>query len=196
MSRILTIGHSSHPIEEFLRLVQLHAIEVVVDTRSVPVSRFAPHFDREPLRKSLAEMETKYLFLGNEVGGRPKDTACYDESGRVLYSRLSVSPAFLEAIERLERGAASFRVALLCGEEDPAHCHRRLLIGRVLIERGHELLHIRGNGELQSDEAIAAESGKPLTDPQPALFAEVNEAKWKSTASVSRKRPQPNFSPR
>jgi len=192
MSIILTIGHSSHPLERFLALLRQSAVEVVVDTRSAPVSRFAPHFDREPLRQRLAESGVKYLFLGDQIGGRPKDPACYDANGRVLYSRLSAHPAFLGTIERLERGAADYRIALLCGEEDPAHCHRRLLIGRVLVERGHQLLHLRGDGTAQTDDQNAAHSGKPLVDPQPALFAEVNEAKWKSTASVSRKKPQPN----
>lgn len=192
MPLLLTIGHSSHTLEKFLELLGLHAVAVVVDTRSVPVSRFAPQFDREALRPSLAEAGVKYLFLGDQVGGRPKDPDCYDETGRALYSRMSVDRSFLEAVERLERGAAAYRIALLCGEEDPAHCHRRLLIGRVLIERGHELLHIRGDGSLETEGQVAAASGKPLVDPQPALFAEVNEAKWKSTASVSRKRPQPN----
>ena len=79
---------------------------------------------------------------------------------------------------------ARFRVALLCGEEDPAHCHRRLLVGRVLAERGHELLHIRGDGRVQSEAEVAAESGKPLVNEQPALFAELDEDQWRSTASV------------
>ena len=96
--------------------------------------------------------------------------------------------AFSAAIERLERGIAEFRVALLCGEEDPANCHRRLLVGRVLVERGHELLHIRGGGRLQTDAEVTAESGKPLVSKQPALFAELDEDQWRSTASVSPKK--------
>jgi uncharacterized protein (DUF488 family) len=95
---------------------------------------------------------------------------------------------FIAGIERLERGITDFRVALLCGEEDPAHCHRRLLIGRVLSERGHELLHIRADGRLQTEHEVASESGKPLVNGQPALFAELDEDKWRSTASVSPKR--------
>ena len=79
---------------------------------------------------------------------------------------------------------AEFRVALMCGEEDPAHCHRRLLVARVLIERGHQILHIRGDGRVESDAEVAAESGKSLVNEQPALFAELDEDQWRSTASV------------
>jgi uncharacterized protein (DUF488 family) len=138
----------------------------------------------------------KYLFLGDAVGGRPKDKSHYDEQGRVLYSMVGKSADFLEGVARLERGAADYRVALMCSEEDPAHCHRRLLIGRVLMERGAELLHIRGTGELQTEVDVAAESGKAITETQPALFAELDEARWRSTASVLRKGPLPNSSAR
>ena len=75
-------------------------------------------------------------------------------------------------------------MALMCGEEDPAHCHRRLLVGRVLMERGHEVLHIRGDGRVEPDEDVASESGKPIVNEQPALFAELDEDQWRSTASV------------
>jgi uncharacterized protein (DUF488 family) len=73
---------------------------------------------------------------------------------------------------------------LLCGEEDPAHCHRRLLIGRVLSERGHNMLHIRGDGRIEPDEIVTAASGKSLVEAQKELFAELEEDKWRSTASV------------
>jgi uncharacterized protein (DUF488 family) len=191
-----TIGHSSHPAVHFIELLQQHRIEVLVDTRSAPYSRYSPHFDREPLRDLVTAAGIKYLFLGDVVGGRPKDEAHYDEHGRARYAKMGKDENFLGGIERLERGADEFRVALMCSEEDPAHCHRRLLIGRVLIERGAQLQHIRGDGELQAEQQVAAASGKALVEPQPALFAELDEDKWRSTASVLPKNQLPNSSVR
>lgn len=188
MSTVYTIGHSAHSYEEFASLLAAHHIQVVVDTRSAPYSRFAPQFDREIIQKSLARSGVKYLFLGSELGGRPKNPAYYDAQGHVLYSLITKDAAFTSGIERLERGIAEFRVALMCGEEDPAHCHRRLLVGRVLAEHGHQMLHIRGDARLETDAEIAAESGKSLVNAQPALFAELDEDQWRSTASVSPKR--------
>jgi uncharacterized protein (DUF488 family) len=196
MLRLYTIGHSSHTAEHFAGLLRQHRIEVLVDTRSAPYSKFSSQFDREELRGLVTAADIRYLFLGDVVGGRPKEKGHYDEQGRVLYSKVGKSADFLEGIARLERGAAEYRVALLCSEEDPAHCHRRLLIGRVLAERGAELLHIRGTGELQTEADVAAESGKAMTETQPALFAELDEARWRSTASVLRKGPPPNSSAR
>jgi uncharacterized protein (DUF488 family) len=188
VSTLYTIGHSAHSFEDFVSLLKGQRIEVVVDTRSAPYSRYAPQFDREVLQRELQQAGMKYLFLGAELGGRPNNPSYYDAHGHVLYSRITRDPAFIGGIERLERGGAVFRVALMCGEEDPAHCHRRLLVGRVMAERGHEILHIRGDGRVETDSEIAAASGKKLVNEQPALFAELDEDQWRSTASVSPKR--------
>jgi uncharacterized protein (DUF488 family) len=196
MPRIYTIGHSSHSAEHFLGLLEQHRIEVLVDTRSTPVSSYSPQFDREPLHSLVAAAKVKYLYLGDVIGGRPKDPNHYDEHGRARYAAMGKGKEFLETIARLERGAAEFRVAILCSEEDPAHCHRRLLVGRVLMERGTELLHIRGDGQLQEDAAVEAASGKAIAPIQPALFSALDEDKWRSTASVLPKNRQPNSSVR
>jgi uncharacterized protein (DUF488 family) len=194
MSSFFTLGHSNHPIETWLNLVRQHGVEVVVDIRSSPYSKYAPQFDKVDIQRSLEDAGFRYLFLGAELGGRPANTAYYDASGHVLYSRLRNDTHFLAAIERLETGMERFHVALLCGEENPAHCHRRLLIGRVLTERGHTMLHIRGDGRLESDDIVAAEARKPLVDTQPALFAELDEDQWRSTASVLPKKAHESFS--
>lgn len=194
MSTVYTIGHSAHSYEAFAALISSHRIEVVVDIRSAPYSRFAPQFDREILHRSLSLSGVKYLFLGDELGGRPKNPAYYDAQGRVLYSRMTADPTFVAGVERLERGMTDFRIAMLCGEEDPAHCHRRLLVGRVLMERGHRILHLRGDGRVETDAEVAGESGKPLVNKQPALFAELDEDQWRSTASVLPKKVPENSS--
>jgi uncharacterized protein (DUF488 family) len=184
MSMVYTVGHSSHPFETFARLLFDNGIEVLVDVRSAPYSKFAPQFDREVMQRALNATGMKYLFLGGELGGRPKNQAYYDLEGHAVYSRMTTDPAFVAGIERLERGMAKYRLALMCGEEDPAHCHRRLLVARILMERGHECLHIRGDGRVVSDEEVASHSGKSLVNEQPALFAELDEDQWRSTASV------------
>jgi uncharacterized protein (DUF488 family) len=194
MSKLFTIGHSAHAFEEFAALLKQHEIEVVADVRSAPYSKFAPQFDRDLIQGELAKGGVRYLFLGDQLGGRPKSSAYYDADGHVLYSSMIRDAQFVSGIERLERGIANYRVAIMCGEEDPAHCHRRLLVGRVMSERGHELQHIRGDGAINTDADVARESRKPLVNEQPALFAELDEDQWRSTASVLPRRTPSSFS--
>ena len=67
-----------------------------------------------------------------------------------MYSRVAESPLFLKGIEHLEEVGKASRVAIMCSEEDPTACHRHLLIGRVLAQQGINLLHIRGDGHIQT----------------------------------------------
>jgi len=186
MRRFFTVGHSSHAPGHFVGLLQQHGVQVVVDTRSSPYSRYTPQFDREVLRDLLAGAAVRYLYMGDVVGGRPRDETCYDREGHVLYGRVAQQPEFRAGIARLQQGADEFRVALLCSEEDPAHCHRRLLISRVLIAEGAEITHIRGDGTTETDDEVATRSGKLLVEQQPALFGELEEASWRSTGVIGK----------
>ena len=126
----------------------------------------------------------QYLFLGDLLGGRAENAKFLDGDGHVLYDRIAQSAPFQQGIERLLSGMATYRVALMCGEENPTDCHRRLLIGRVLRGQGVEVMHIRGDGRVQSEEELAAEQQFRKTKGQKTLF-ELEEADaWKSTQSV------------
>jgi uncharacterized protein (DUF488 family) len=190
---VYTIGHSNHTLEKFLDLLTAQDIEVLIDTRSQPYSKYAVHFNARELHAAVTARGLGYLFLGKELGGRPEGAEFYDADGYVLYSRVAVSPLFLAGLSRLETAAAQQRVALLCSEEDPAVCHRYLLIGRVLAERGISLRHIRGDGRLQTDAEVEAEA-QPDDSGQQALFADEEVAEWKSIRSVLPKKPPPSFS--
>jgi uncharacterized protein (DUF488 family) len=187
---LFTVGHSAHSLDHFLQLLKSCSIDVVVDSRSYPYSDFAPHFDQQSLKKALADAGLQYLYLGRELGGRPSGAEYYDAKGHVFYDRVAASDLFQQGLSRLERGLPAHNVALLCAEEDPTNCHRRLLVARVLKSRGVEIDHIRGDGRLQSEREI--EAAEIASHPQMPLFEEVSE--WKSIPSVSRKNRQNSFS--
>ena len=175
---VYTIGHSNHTNEHFFETLKSRGIEVLVDVRSSPYSRYATWFNRDPLKTSLGAAGIRYLFLGDSIGGRPERLEFYDDEGYVRYDRLAASPEFLEGVERLLRGAAEYRVVLMCSEEDPTECHRNLLIGRVLADRGVEVIHIRGNGRLDPASLLARPEALPL-------FGKDGGAELKSTRLVS-----------
>src|SRR5215211_3321416 len=98
---VFTIGHSNHSAEKFVRLLKRYGIEVVVDTRSHPYSRHAPHFNARGIEATLSGDGIRYLFLGRELGGRPKEERFYDAEGRVDYTLIERSRPFLDGIKRL-----------------------------------------------------------------------------------------------
>jgi len=190
-----TIGHSNHPPEHFFQLLAQQQIDVLADVRSSPYCRYATHFNKEPLRAAVQAEGIKYLFLGDLLGGRVDDPRLCDADGHVLYGRVAETPGFRQGIRRLIEGLGKFRVALMCGEENPAECHRRLLIGRVLGQRGVAVFHLRGDGRVQSEAELAAEEEFRKTKGQMTLFEMEQPDPWKSTQSVLPKRPPENSSP-
>lgn len=156
---ILTIGHSRHPLDRFLELLARHRVEVLADVRSQPVSRFSPHFSRARLASAVEAASIRYLFLGEALGGRPKPRACYGEDGQVDYDLVEQQDFYQRGIEALAGELARARVSIMCAEEDPARCHRRLLVARTLVRRGVEIHHIRGSGALEPEAALPAGGG-------------------------------------
>jgi uncharacterized protein (DUF488 family) len=151
---VWTIGHSNHTGERLVEILQTHRIAAVADVRTSPYSSYSKQFNKDQLARLLEANGIRYVFLGGELGGRPSDPELYDAGGHVRYDLVSESPSFLQGIERVERGAAEYRIALLCGEDDPISCHRRRLVGRVLTARGIEVEHIRGDGSTTSEADI------------------------------------------
>jgi uncharacterized protein (DUF488 family) len=179
---IWTIGHSNHPFDRLRCLLELEEVEVVVDVRSFPHSRFAPQFNREAIEPALRDAGLRYLFLGEALGGRPSREDHYDADGHALYGPMSEEPGFQAAIDRLATGSRTHRLALLCSEGQPHECHRRLLVGKVLAERGITLRHILPDGTVEPEREVKLSS----SDDQAALFADTPP--WRSTRSVSRRR--------
>ena len=160
---VLTIGHSRHPIDRFLALLAQHHVELLVDARSHPASRFSPQFARKALERAVLDAGLQYRFLGDALGGRPPERECYDADGKLDYDRVEQLASYQRGIAELVTVLARSRACVMCAEEDPARCHRRLLIARTLIRRGVDVFHIRGSGAVEQERA-------PDAGPQLGLF--------------------------
>jgi uncharacterized protein (DUF488 family) len=145
MTTVFTIGHSNLNWPTFERLLDRAEIGVVVDVRSNPTSRL-PHFNRTALKERLNAAGVGYVFLGLELGGRPRSGGVPD------YENMAASPLFAESVARVEEMAARTRPALMCSEHEPLTCHRCLLVGRRLVERGVSVAHILGDGTIEPNE--------------------------------------------
>jgi uncharacterized protein (DUF488 family) len=152
---IFTIGHSNHPLERFLELLRGARIAAVVDVRSRPYSRHWPQFSRPALEKSLASGGIDYAFLGVELGGKRDDPALLD-NGRIDFDRVAATPSFRSGLDRVVGKAGRRRLALLCAEREPLDCHRFLLVGRHLHERGMALRHILADGRIEDHDTTVS----------------------------------------
>lgn len=173
-----TIGHSNTEAGEFVSNLRRHRIDAVADVRSWPRSGHAPWFDHEVIKETLNNAGLQYVWMGPQLGGRPKDAGLYARDGRVRYDLVAATESFNNGLRRLREGMERMRVAIVCSEENPEHCHRRLLVARVLLADSVEILHIRRTGADERERGFVTKTG---------LFGD-EEQPWTSTASVLRRR--------
>ncbi len=146
MTALWTIGHSTRDWPKFERLLAAADIGAVVDVRSFPSSRL-PHFGRAAMTGRLNALGVAYVYLGLELGGRRRNGSAAD------YETMAKGPLFLEGLSKVEAIASRARLALMCSEHDPLACHRCLLVGRRLVERGAEVAHILRDGRIEPNAA-------------------------------------------
>jgi uncharacterized protein (DUF488 family) len=172
---IYSIGHSNHALAHFLKLLQGQGVNLLADVRSTPYSRFNPQFRRDALTAALNEHGIEYLFMGEELGARSKDPACYDD-GRVSYRKLAATDLFRKGIDRLLSAAKTHTVAIMCAEKDPLDCHRTILVARELVRRGESVAHILASGDVESHEQVMQRLREKLKiEPQDLFGDDTNE---------------------
>jgi len=155
MSKIFTIGHSTHNFSFFLELIKKQNISVVADVRSTPYSGMNPDFNKDTLIGLLKKEGIRYVYLGNELGGRSDDPNFFDSNGRVNYNLLSKTDKFNEGLNRLEKGVKEgLAVCLMCSEKRPLDCHRSILVARHLVERQYDVIHILEDGKLEGQKEL------------------------------------------
>lgn len=174
---LYTVGHSTHSQDKLLSLLGCHSITAVADVRSHPYSRMNPQFNRETLNVALKGIGASYVFLGHELGARPKDRRCYDRNGYVLYDRLAKTDLFRKGLARAAQGTKNYRVALLCAEKDPLTCHRAILVCRYLVkDYDATVQHILEDGTLENhDDALDRLFNELKIYPKQELFLDYDE---------------------
>jgi uncharacterized protein (DUF488 family) len=167
---IYTIGYGNRSIEEFIVLLQHYQIQFLIDVRSHPYSRFNPQFSKAALEGQLKQAGIRYVFMGDTLGGRPNDSACYLD-GKVNYTKVREKPFYQTGIGRIHTAwEKQLRVALMCSETKPQECHRSKLIGRTLIEQDIDVRHIDEVGELKTQTDVNEILVANQSDSQLSLF--------------------------
>lgn len=153
-SRIFTIGHSTHPIELFLKLLGQHRIELIADVRSYPSSRRWPQFNQAELSESLRRAGIEYQWkkaLGGRRHSKRDDSphTAWTHPAFRSYADYAESPEFAEGLMELTQGATRVRTAYMCSEGLWWRCHRRIISDHLVI-RGWRVEHIMPDGKLRA----------------------------------------------
>jgi uncharacterized protein (DUF488 family) len=149
---VSTIGHSTHPIEEFIHMLQAHGIRQLVDVRTIPRSRRNPQFNRETLPGSLAAAGIQYRHMPGLGGLRHARKDSSNSGWRNAsfrgYADYMQTPEFRENLDELIQYAAGAPTAIMCAEAVPWRCHRSL-IADALLARGVTVLEIVSANKIQ-----------------------------------------------
>lgn len=152
---VFTIGHSTHPIDEFIGLLRQPGIERVIDVRAIPRSRTNPQFNSQELRESLAAAGIGYTHLPTLGGrrGRRKDAGSspnqlWRNQAFRNYADYAMSEAFQAGMQELKSLAARERCVIMCAEALWWRCHRRI-ISDYLLADGLTVVHVMGAGKIE-----------------------------------------------
>jgi hypothetical protein len=134
---VMTIGHSTRTLEEFIRLLQVHGVACIADVRTVPRSRHNPQFDKALLPSSLKQAGLGYVHLPGLGGLRHAKPDSPNRGWRNAsfrgYADYMQTPEFKQSLEELILLANQQPIALMCAEAVPWRCHRSLIADALLV---------------------------------------------------------------
>ena len=156
MTEVYTIGYGGRTSEEFVALLKQYKIMLLVDVRTVPYSGYYEDFRKEALSQKLKEKGIAYEWL-KALGGRPDDDDCFVD-GKLNAARCEERDWYQHGIKQLKALARERRVAIMCSEKDPAHCHRSYVVGATVAKDvDFAVAHIDKAGELKTQAALEGE---------------------------------------
>lgn len=138
---VMTIGHSTHTLEEFIDLLQTHGVSCVVDVRTVPRSRHNPQFNKAALPGPLKQAGLGYIHLPGLGGLRPAKRNSLNAGWRNAsfrgYADYMQTLEFAQSLDELVRLANQEQIVLMCAEAVPWRCHRSLIADALLVRGIH-----------------------------------------------------------
>lgn len=154
MKKIYTIGYTSFNIHKFLEILKQYRIGCVIDVRSVPKSTYYIDFDSNVLSKVLRQHNILYRNYAKEFGARQDDYRFFPNK-YLDFNLFCKSINFEEGINKIKKAhELNYVPCLMCAEKDPINCHRAIMVGKGLADRGFEVLHIMADGLTTSQEEL------------------------------------------
>ncbi len=141
--KLFTIGYSGYEREGFASELLMRGVDLLIDVRSLPASRFYPEYDRAAIEKYLIGKGIQYRHMPEEFGARQDDPRYLCRDGYVDFELFAKSQAFGRGVDFVCKEAQQGKVCvLMCAEKDAANCHRSILIARRFHEMGWAVAHL------------------------------------------------------
>jgi len=169
---IFTIGHSNHPFDTFVEMLQAYDINLLADIRSAPSSRYCPQYNKDALQFNLPALGIRYAHL-SRLGGHRKRRCCdhspntgWRNGGFRAYADYMQTAEFEAGLTELIKLGQKNRVAIMCAEAVPWRCHRSL-VSDALVIRGVPVIEIfsKTNAKPRKLTSFAHVNGTELTYP-------------------------------
>jgi uncharacterized protein (DUF488 family) len=140
---VFTVGHSNHPIGDFVALLRAHKIEALADVRSFPGSRRNPQFNQAALKQALNDAGISYHHMVSLGGKRESAAPSGTQKNRPFsaYVEYSKTEYFHNSLRELEDLTEDRRVAVMCAEALWWNCHRSI-IAEEMTRHGFTVTHI------------------------------------------------------
>jgi uncharacterized protein (DUF488 family) len=139
---IYTIGYSGYKPEDFIDELKRRKINVLIDVRSQPYSKYRSEYNKESINELLKSQSIIYRNLALEFGARQTNRNYYSD-GKLDFDKFAVSEIFSQGIEKVKTASnLGYIMTLMCAEKEPEKCHRAILVARALRDNGFEIRHI------------------------------------------------------
>lgn len=181
-STLYSIGHGHKTMAEFISELRYFGIKYLIDVRTSPYSKWAPHFNQGVIEGLLDQAGVRYIYMGDSIGGKPQNDSYYDEEGFFDYQRMAKAPKFQAGLNRLViANDKKLSAAIMCTETDPSQCHRSKLIGRELyFAYNINMSHITEIGKYVTQTTIMTVLTKGDWLPEGNLFGSCEPPYFKS----------------
>lgn len=152
---IFAIGHSNYPYDKLIEMIKRYGIDCVVDIRETPYSKYNTQYNREALRESLKSSGFTYVYMGHEFGAKRQTKESYNDDGYADFKKVIKEELFLKGIERITKGLQmGYKIVLLGAMQDPIRCHRSIMLGKYLNEKGFDVKYIMHEGNIVNQDYI------------------------------------------
>ena len=194
---VMTIGHSTRTLEEFIGLLKTHGATCVVDVRTVPRSRHNPQFNKDSLPDSLEKVGLSYVHLPGLGGLRHSKPDSLNGGWRNVsfrgYADYMQTPEFMRSLDELIQLANQKQIVLMCAEAVPWRCHRSLIADALLVRGIHtEDIMSPTRRQVHALTSFAKVKGITITYPPESPASTVK----KLPAKQPRKRPSAKIIPK